>query len=281
MFTRLKEPFGKAGLIVAIVALAAATVGGAYAASNKKKSPKFVTKPEAIKIAKKFATAGPAGPAGLQGPKGDNGSNGKDGAPGQNGSPGPRGKSVAVTAISAGGSECEGRAGATVEEEGSGTAVEVCEGREGSPWVADTAPSHVILKGTWSIQQYTATSAGENIPVPVSTGVPINPTDATLGIWPVAGGTGLSNGGNEPYFELFCPGSAEHPTVDVEAVQQNVGEGGFLCVYAQSATNLTPPEAFNTNEFILGESGAGFVAMFHAAGAGEAKGYGSWALYTR
>lgn len=85
---RLKEPFGKAGLTVAILALVLAMVGGAWAAAGLSGKQKT----EVTKIAKKYAGApGPAGPAGAQGAPGVNGSNGKDGAPGSAGPEGPPG----------------------------------------------------------------------------------------------------------------------------------------------------------------------------------------------
>ena len=87
----LKEPFGKAGLTVAILALVLAMVGGAYAAgalSGKQKK-------EVEKIAKKYAgktgSAGSQGPAGPAGAKGDTGTNGKDGTNGTNGTNGKEG----------------------------------------------------------------------------------------------------------------------------------------------------------------------------------------------
>jgi Collagen triple helix repeat (20 copies) len=90
----LKEPFGKAGLMVAILALVLAMVGGAWAAAGLTGKQKK----EVTKIAKKYAgKPGPAGPQGLPGPQGapgapgTNGTNGQDGAPGAEGPEGPPG----------------------------------------------------------------------------------------------------------------------------------------------------------------------------------------------
>jgi hypothetical protein len=90
MKRRLKEPFGKAGLTVAILALVMAMVGGAYAAGGLTKSQEK----QVTKIAKKYAgkpgatgptgaagSAGPAGSAGKNGTNGTNGTNGKEGSP--------------------------------------------------------------------------------------------------------------------------------------------------------------------------------------------------------
>ncbi len=106
MFKRLKEPFGKAGLIVALVALVFAMVGGAYAAtggsgnsnataSAKKHKKKKSKKPQRGKQGKPGkngapgapGAAGPTGPAGAQGPKGDTGAQGPEGPEGPEGEP--------------------------------------------------------------------------------------------------------------------------------------------------------------------------------------------------
>jgi hypothetical protein len=85
--TKRREPFGKAGLTVAVIALVMALVGGAYAAGGLTKSQEK----QVTKIAKKYAgkpgapgatgPAGPAGSAGAAGKNGTNGTNGKDGSP--------------------------------------------------------------------------------------------------------------------------------------------------------------------------------------------------------
>ena len=77
---RLKEPFGKAGLTVAILALVMAIVGGAYAAGGLTKSQEK----QVTKIAKKYA--------GKPGAPGANGTNGTNGAPGVPGKEGPQGE---------------------------------------------------------------------------------------------------------------------------------------------------------------------------------------------
>jgi hypothetical protein len=85
---RLKEPFGKAGLTVAICALVLALVGGAYAAGGLTKSQEK----QVTKIAKKYAgKPGPAGPAGAAGTAGTNGTNGAAGKNGTNGTNGKEG----------------------------------------------------------------------------------------------------------------------------------------------------------------------------------------------
>ncbi len=70
----LREPFGTAGLLVAIVALVFAMSGGAFAAKYLITSTKQI-KPSVLKSLK-----GKEGPRGLAGTNGTNGANGKDGA---------------------------------------------------------------------------------------------------------------------------------------------------------------------------------------------------------
>jgi hypothetical protein len=76
----IREPFGAAGLVVAIVALVAALGGGAYAASGGLNGKQ---KKEVAKIAKRFA--GKPGARGATGPAGAKGATGAPGAPGQTG----------------------------------------------------------------------------------------------------------------------------------------------------------------------------------------------------
>ena len=66
----IREPFGKAGLIVGVIALVFAMLGGAYAASALSGKQKK----EVEKIAKKFV--------GKPGAPGANGTNGEDGTTG-------------------------------------------------------------------------------------------------------------------------------------------------------------------------------------------------------
>jgi hypothetical protein len=79
---RLREPFGKAGLAVAILALVLGLIGGAWAAGGLTKAQEK----QVTKIAKRFA--GKPGAPGAPGAAGTNGTNGK---PGANGKEGPEG----------------------------------------------------------------------------------------------------------------------------------------------------------------------------------------------
>ncbi len=99
MLNRIREPFGKAGLIVAIIALVFAMLGGAYAASKSSGGGKATASAKAKKGPRgpkgPKGDTGPAGPQGAkgdQGPKGDTGANGKDGTNGTNGTNGTDGE---------------------------------------------------------------------------------------------------------------------------------------------------------------------------------------------
>jgi collagen triple helix repeat protein len=155
---RLKEPFGKAGLTVAILALVLATTGAAFAAAGLSGKQKK----EVTKIAKQFAKAGPEGkqgPAGPTGPAGSNGSNGEKGTTGNTGPQGNPGTSVTNTKLNSGNAECpEGGAEFKV---GSGAATYACNGVEGTqgpkgdtgaPWTPNnTLPKNATEKGTINI----------------------------------------------------------------------------------------------------------------------------------
>lgn len=103
MFSKMHNKLGTAGLVVAIVALVFAMVGGAYAAQQALNGKQ---KKEVEKIAKKYAgkqgpqgpqgPAGPAGPMGVQGAKGDPGVDGQQGLTGSTGKTGATGVSGAT-----------------------------------------------------------------------------------------------------------------------------------------------------------------------------------------
>jgi hypothetical protein len=90
----VSEPFGKAGLIVAVIALVMGLGGAAFAAQGlngkQKKEVEKIAKKSAGKPGAPGAT-GPAGAAGKNGADGTNGSNGTNGAAGGQGVQGPPG----------------------------------------------------------------------------------------------------------------------------------------------------------------------------------------------
>ena len=266
MFSKLHDRLGTAGLIVAIVALVVALTGTAFAAK------KFITKPEAIKIAKKYA-----------------GKNGKDGAPGAQGAQGPVGPAGSAGAAGAKGATCEagaaGAAGATGPTGLKGaTGTAGAEGATG-PTGADgaTGPTGpvgpvsagVLLKGTWSIPYYEAAAAGELVQAPISTSIPIdtNGGDFYKVIRDADGPYEFAEEGEVA--ALLCPGSADEPTVD----NSLVGGGAVLCVYTNESNLMaTFRGAGIATDWDVSKSGGGVLAGFYTTGAGVAKANGSWAF---
>ncbi len=203
MLQRFRERFGTAGLVVGVIALVLALSGAAIAAggltSKQKKEVQKIVKAEVAKH------PGPAGPAGTNGTNGEKGAKGDPGAPG---TPGANGKSVTVTPIASGGTECGGRSGAVVEEEGnSSSATEVCEG---SPWTTGgTLPSGATETGVFSDFAAPVTG-GSTAGVPISFPIKVAGTIAYDLIKP--GGSSTTN----------CPGTAASPKAKT----------GNLCLYA-------------------------------------------------
>ncbi|HEX4670281.1 MAG TPA: hypothetical protein VH275_09965 [Solirubrobacterales bacterium] len=176
MFSRLREHFGTAGLVVAIVALIAALGGGAYAATGGSGGGKATASAKQGKRGKqgkpgKTGPAGPAGPTGPTGARGDAGAKGDAGAPGSNGTPGAEGKSVTGEAIAAGGACGVGVTG--VKYTLNGNPSTVCNGKNGTNGTTgftETLPSGETETGTW-----TASSPSEtpNLPSQISFGIPL------------------------------------------------------------------------------------------------------------
>ncbi len=256
----IREPFGKAGLTVAILALVLAMVGGAWAAAGLTGKQKK----QVIKIAKKYA--GKPGAAGPAGTAGTNGTNGKDGT---NGSPGAAGKSVAVTKIEEGEAECEERGGAEVKQEGAGSGTEVCNGAEGSPWTElGTLPSKKTETGSWFF-------AGKEVPVfggfvkvayaPISFPIPLPvelPASQVVVVAAGANGAGGTSG---------CPATSE--------VKNPEAQPGFLCIFRSPVEeNLASIEAQNpgTGEG-TGTSGA-FLALSPVTSGETILASGTWAV---
>jgi hypothetical protein len=146
----IREPFGKAGLTVAIFALVMALVGGAYAAGGLTKSQEK----QVTKIAKKYA-----GKPGANGTGGSPGTVGKDGT---NGSPGAPGTSATAESFAGskgpiGGVTCT--EGGLLVKSASGETL-VCNGKKGasgingspgSPWTPDSQlPEGATETGEWT-----------------------------------------------------------------------------------------------------------------------------------
>lgn len=216
----IREPFGKAGLTVAILALVMAMVGGAYAAGGLTKSQEK----QVTKIAKKYA-----GKPGAAGTNGTNGTNGAPGAKGEPGAAGTNGKDgVSVTSSSFSGNEHGCPKGGSQFVSASGETF-ACNGKEGTPWTAGgTLPVGSTETGTWMI---TASSPKYNGEFPSATlSFPIQ-LAGELGQEQTHVVTGAEQSAHTA--PQACQGTAAEPTA----------ESGNLCVYLDGETE---------KEFVLG-----------------------------
>ncbi len=265
---RLKEPFGKAGLTVAILALVLAMAGGAYAAaalSGKQKK-------EVEKIAKKFA--GKAGANGANGTNGAPGSKGDAGAPGSPGGAGANGISptgASFTGVKTGSGCTEGG----VEFKGANTTF-ACNGKKGTTGFTETLPSEKTETGIWSFgpiaeANVPGTLHALNVPVasfpiPLAAGLPaskvhyINPAGKEV----IVGEEGI-----EEVTSNGCPGTAAAPSA----------AAGNLCIYAsrQEETTSASQEVIDPGSGNPGAGTSGASAAFFITGV-EAVGIGTWAL---
>jgi hypothetical protein len=251
--SRLRKPFGKAGLTVAIFALVFAMVGGAYAAggglsSKQKKQVKQIAKTEA----QTYANSNP-GAEGKQGPEGKQGASGKDGANGKDGTDGTNGKNVVVGTEPTGTVKCNEQGGATVEVEGqAATKKYVCNGETG---FTETLPSGKTETGVYGFR----IEAGNLVAEPVSFNIPLASTPAASSIFYVT-----KEEVEEDTAPSACPGSVTAPEAKVvapstspavcvyENTLENFGEGGGY--FAQ----IGYPKVFTTGVVLLfvGETGA-------------------------
>lgn len=243
MFSRMREQLGTAGLIVSIVALVFAMVGGAYAAKGALTGKQ---KKEVKKIAKKFAgkqgkqgPAGPGGPAGLAGPAGPAGAKGDKG---DAGGPGPAGS-----------------AGATGEEGATGATG--ATGEEGATGATGTfgplpLPSGETLTGSW----------GGNV---AAFGIGFTAISFPI---EVEGGLAGSNVHFEEEETAECPGTLSNP----DAAE------GHLCVYRLSELQPSIVGVFRQDELneegegVPGASPSGAVVQI--AGTSGFFAFGTWAV---
>jgi hypothetical protein len=241
--TSLREPFGKAGLAVAILALVLALVGGAYAAGGLTKSQEK----QVTKIAKKYA--GKPGATGAPGAAGTNGTNGKDGASGTNGT---NGKGVVIAAPASPGCPAGGK---SIEVEGSGVKSNICNGNPAQ--YPQELPSGHTLTGHWAASGFG--SAG--FPNP-GTGHVVGAVSYPISLAAVPAGPNqhfIKEGEAPP---TGCSGTPEEPQADP----------GNLCIFTQTEINV---QNFNPIQSI---DKTGFVYSDFTAAAGSAIIIGTWAV---
>lgn len=170
---KLREPFGTAGLVVAIVALVFALAGGAYAANNLGAG---ASKAKAGPRGKTGKT-GPAGPAGATGPAGPAGAPGPKGAPGEAGEQGAPG----------------------------------APGKEGEPWTAGgVLPSGKSEFGVWGVSSRTGPFQGAGqVFAPISYNIRLSAAPA-VNVIDIKEGEGEENA-NTALIPSHCKGTVENP----------------------------------------------------------------------
>jgi hypothetical protein len=288
MLSPLRNRFGIPG-VISVIALVFAMLGGAYAASNSSDGGKATASAKAKKGPRgpKGAT-GPAGPAGPAGPQGPAGAAGKDGAAGAAGkagangtngapgAPGAAGKSIAMTPIAPGEPFCNELGGASLEVEGSGTPVEVCNGDEGDegkqgpqgePWAPNnTLPAGATETGSWVLSAVTE-SKEEAVYAPLSFAVPLSASLKAANIH-VQGDVNFfdfDEGGPEA---VGCAGGPVAPKAP----------SGHLCVYVGELSGATFEGVFNMFNAPGLTSRPGALLKFKREPAVDAFGVGSFAV---
>lgn len=261
MLKRIHDRLGTAGLIVGVIALVMAMAGGAWAAKGgltgkQKKEVKSI----ATTVAKGMVGAGPPGATGPTGPKGDPGSAGaagKDGTDGEDGEDGDPGKSIELTPVAPGALECEKRGGAILEEEDEpASAIEVCNGKEGSPWTAGgILPPGSTETGSYfdqfdEAEGFAPITFPILLPAPNLTAAKVHfPTEANFVDFDETGGSALG-----------CKGTAALP----------LAPPGHLCVYSSLLKNATFNGVRNLGNAAAGSNRSGGLVRFNLGAEPEA-----------
>lgn len=279
MYSRIREQFSTTAIILSIVALVFATMGGAYAASQQGSGKATASSGKRGKQGKpgkpgKEGPQGPVGPAGPQGPAGLPGAKGDPGQQGPQGNEGPKGpagKSVlAKELLPNEQEECEETGGALVEEEDETPIAEVCNGAAGPPGEDGTFDFSIPLEpdevetGAWAFH---ANLADGEVRVPISLPVRLNEgvhtkedEDETQRIWFQG----------EPDFAQHCSGAAFSTFEALKAAE--------LCIFwfGSGFQNANFGGVFTLGGF-PGLSRAGGYLKFIPT-ADNASGFGSWAV---
>jgi hypothetical protein len=251
MFSRLREHFGTAGLLVAIVALVAALAGGAIAATGGSGGGKATASAKGKQGPRgKTGKTGPQGPAGPAGPAGPSGAKGDAGAPGSQGKPGADGSDGAT-----GPTGPQGLLGATGPQGVPGPTGPTGPGGGGGggETVFPTLPSGKTETGAWHAQ-----FGGFENPAAISFPIPLSqPNAASIS----ASGIVVTDVDGD----ATCTGTAVEPTAPA----------GHLCVYVATNGGGTP-EVYSTDAATAGV-GTGGALIYFSLGAG-AEANGSFAI---
>jgi hypothetical protein len=272
----IEEPFGKAGLIVAVIALVLALTGAAFAAAGLSGKQKK----EVEKIAKNLA--GKPGTSGTNGAPGAKGDTGAVGANGTNGTNGVNGKSVAVVGNASAG-ECPS-GGKFYEVEGSGVKNKVCNGTTG---FTETLPKGKTETGTLYTEKGGPVFTPISFPIPLEQTLlgarfvpssyphidPIQPRDCT-GLT----GTELTKCEAEQQLEKEQQEEEEEKKAKIEEFKAGLAElcpgtalspqaeAGYLCVYESEEKSLNFGGPINGGGSVYFESARGNIRTGANAG---------------
>lgn len=247
MFHRLREPFGKAGLVVAVVALVAALVGGAYAANGGSPLASSSAKSKKKKATAKKGPRGPrglAGAAGPQGPAGKDGAQGPKGDKGEVGPPGPQGPQG-----------LQGPPGPQGQQGIQGPQGEI--GADGT-FSTEPLPSEETLTGSWFVAENGKTAISFQIRLED----PLPPENVKF----------VANGATPP-------AECEDGDAEPSGASNPEADPGYLCIFqsggvAPTATLIVPSD-FNG----LGAIGASpFGAVLVFVGGDPIGNFGTWAV---
>jgi hypothetical protein len=272
----IREPFGTAGLIVAMIALVAALGGTALAAAKLNSTQKK----EVEKIAKKYA--GPAGKAGANGTTGSNGAagaKGDAGAAGGAGAAGAAGTSVTTKAIPTGvAGKCNKQGG--VEVASASPTVNVCNGTTG---FTKTLPSGETETGVWGFGPIAESAVVEDPTFGHLVRVPAASFAIPLAAPLSASQVHYINAASK---EVVLNASFEQEEVDPSiagkcvgsAVAPTAASGGNFCLYAKEEVDMKPALFSVLNP--ANEPGAGTAgAQTWVNVTGEhGRGSGTWAV---
>jgi Collagen triple helix repeat (20 copies) len=266
LYSRFKDRFGTAGVVLGAIALIVTLAGTAVAAGGLTAQQEKQVKKIAKKYAGKDGAPGAQGPAGPQGPAGTNGKDGATGAQGPQGEPGPQGKQGIQGA--AGPQGPQGPTGVTGATGPTGP-----QGPEGSPWAAGgTLPSGKTETGAWLFQaelpEEVFRKVALSFPIPLAT--QLEETEEFEESVVLVPSTGFVNAAQKAKCE-----NTEH-TGEASASNPEATKG-YLCVYAASGELITEqPQPKPGGGSVAGTSVSGAVIKVKTTVNGFA--LGTWAV---
>jgi hypothetical protein len=285
------------GLGLAVVALVLALGTGALAASavlsaQQKSEVKKLARAEARRLLATYGVQGPAGLPGATGERGergeagDKGSKGDKGEKGERGLEGPKGlngEGVVLRPLPQGiFSTCElqereGGVEIRLKSQLEGQGLEICNGKEGSPWSkTGRAPLSAIETGTYAFSGIEATGP-EYVPISFSVPLPEPIAESYIHFQSEANFSDFDGAGPQ---SIGCKASYKDPAGNRENETGN--PDGALCVYQAPGTGFENAKFEGifpiAGDGPLGSTVVGAVMKFSITGGGAGYGMGSFAV---